>query len=66
MVHKWARWLYNPCRLGVPNTLERGANSQVPGAVAGWLHNSCRLGGAQRLRGKDQMGNGPQVGQVAI
>ena len=22
--HKWARWLHNPCRVGVPTALERG------------------------------------------
>ena len=24
MVHKWARWLHNPCRLGGPNRFRAG------------------------------------------
>ena len=24
VAHKWARWLYNPCRLGVPHRFKAG------------------------------------------
>ena len=44
MAHKWARWLHNPCRLGVPTASERGAESEVAHKWARWLHNPCRLG----------------------
>ena len=44
VAHKWAGWLHNPCRLGVPTASERGAESEVAHKWAGWLHNPCRLG----------------------
>ena len=44
MAHKWARWLHNPCRLGVPTASERGAELEVTQKWARWLHNPCRLG----------------------
>ena len=28
MAHKWARWLHNPCRMGVPAASERGGQNQ--------------------------------------
>ena len=39
MVHKWAVWLHNACRLGVRNGSKRGTKSEVAQKWAGWLHN---------------------------
>ena len=39
MAHKWAMWLHNPYRLGVPSTSEQGAESEVTHKWASRLHN---------------------------
>ena len=65
MAHKWARWLHNPCRLGVPTASERGAELEVTQKWARWLHNPCRLGGPHRFRAGGRIRGDPQVGKVA-
>ena len=35
VAHKWARWLHNPCRMGVPTASERGATSELAHKWAG-------------------------------
>ena len=65
VAHKWARWLNNPFRLGVPTASERGAESEVAHKWVRWLHNPCRLGGRRRFRAGDNIRSGPQVGGVA-
>ena len=45
MAHKWARWLHNPCRLGVPTASERGAESEVAAVRSG---KSYFLGATQQ------------------
>ena len=50
VAHKWARWLHNPCRLGVPTASQWGAKSKVAHKWARWLHNPCRLGGPPPLQ----------------
>ena len=37
MAHKWARWLHNPYRLGIPTASERGAESESAHKWARWL-----------------------------
>ena len=61
-VGKWARWLHNPCRLGVPTASERGAESEVAHKWARWLHNPCPLRGPHRFKagGKIRSGSGQQ------
>ena len=65
VAHKWARWLHNPCRLGVSTASERGAESRVAHKWARWLHNPCRLGGPHRFRGGGRTKGATQVGKVA-
>ena len=65
MAHKWARWLHNPCRLGVPTASERGAELEVTQKWARWLHNPCRLGGPHRFTAGGRIRGDPQVGKVA-
>ena len=51
MAHKWARWLHNPCRLGVPHRFRAGgAASEVVDKWARWLHNPCRPGWSPPLQ----------------
>ena len=56
VAHKWARWLHNPCLLGVPTASKRGAR---------WPHNSCCLRGPHRFKAGGRMKSGPQVSKVA-
>ena len=65
MVHKWARWLHNPCRLGVPTASHRGAKSEVAHKWASRVHNPRRLGGPHRFKSGGRFRGGPQVGEVA-
>ena len=65
VAQKWARWLHNPCRLGVPTALERAVESEVTHKWARWLHNPCGLGGPHRFRAGGKIKSGPQVGKVA-
>ena len=65
VAHKWARWLHNLCRLGVPTASVRGAKSQVAHKWARWLQNPCHLGGPHRFRAGGKIRGGPQVGKVA-
>ena len=37
VVHKWAKWLHNRCRLGVPNAPERGKEWERTHKWDGWL-----------------------------
>ena len=46
VANKWARWLYNPCRLAS----HRWTESEVAHKWARWLHMSCRLGGPNRFK----------------
>ena len=62
---KWAGWLHNPYRLGVPNTSRRGTKSAMAHKWAGWLHNRYCLGGPQHFKAGDKISSGPQVGRVA-
>ena len=64
MAHKWARWLHNPCRLGVTDS-EWGAESEVAHKWARGLHNPCLVGGPHRFRAGGIIRGGPQVGKVA-
>ena len=59
VVHKWVRWVHNPCRRGVHTALERGAESRVTHKSARWQHNPCRLGGPHRFRAGDKIGSDP-------
>ena len=56
MAHKWARWLYNPCRLGGPHCFTAGGDSDVAHNWARWLYNPCRLRDPHRstLGGQNQ------------
>ena len=54
MVHLWARWLPNPCRLGGPQCSAWG-QIQMAHMWAQWLPNPCRLGGPQcSAKGQNQ------------
>ena len=57
VAHKWARWLHNPCRLGVP-TASKGAESEVVHKWARWLHNP-----SPPLQGGGQNQKWPTSGQ---
>ena len=65
MAHKWARWLHNPCRMGVRTGSERGGKLEVAHKWARWLHNLCRLGGPHRFKAGGTIRGGPQMGKVA-
>ena len=65
VAHKSARWVHNPCCLGVPTASERGAQSEVAHKWARWLHNPCRLGGPHHFGAGGTIRSGPQVGKVA-
>ena len=65
VAHKWARWLHNPCRLGVPSASELEAEPEVAHKWARWLHNPYRLGSPHRFRPGGRIRSGPQVGKVA-
>ena len=65
VAHLWARWLRNPCRLGIPTAAQRGAKSEVAHLWANWLHNPCRLGDPHRFRAGGIIRSGPLVGKVA-
>ena len=65
VARKWARWLHNPCRMGVPTASERGARSEVAHKWARWLHDPCRVGGPHRYKAGGRITGGPQVGKVA-
>ena len=61
MAHKWAGWLHNPYRLGVPTASHQGAFHNW----GRWLHNPCCVGGPHRFKAGGRIGSGPQVGRVA-
>ena len=65
VARKWARWLHNPCRMGVPTASERGARSEVAHKWARWLHDPCRVGGPHRYKAGGRITGGPQVGKEA-
>ena len=65
MAHFWARWLRNPCRLGIPSASELGAKSEVAHLWERWLRNPCRLGDPLRFIAGDKIRGGPVVGNMA-
>ena len=66
VVHLWAKWLHNPCRLGEPHLFTAGdKKSEVAHKWARWLHNPCRLGEPLRFRAGGRISSGPFVGTVA-
>ena len=50
VVHKWAEWLHNLCRLGVPNASERGTKSAMAHKWADWLRPPVLFGGSPTLQ----------------
>ena len=65
MAHKWARWLHNPCRLGVHIASQWRTKSESGHKWARWLDNPCCLGGPHRVKAGGRNRSGPQVGKVA-
>ena len=66
VVHKWAKWLPHPCRIGDPLRCRAGGKIRR-GPQVGEVATSlpCRIGDPVRCRAGAKIRSGPQVGKVA-
>ena len=66
VAHKWARWLYHPCRLGGPHHFRaRGQNQKWPTSRQGGYITPAASGVPTASERGDRIRGGPQVGKVA-